>query len=210
MLIIYGPAAIYSTWALHSVGGISSLGPAPTQRPAVVAALLSVHFLKRVFETLFLHKYSGSGDLGTSLFIAVNYTAQSLLINSQQHMVPESSRMDWCFKAGTALFAIGQLGNLYHHYLLATLRPASTKQDGAKTYSVPRGGFFEFVTMPHYFFELVAWLGIAVAAQQANAWLGLASMASYLAGRSVATRNWYLEKVEGYPAERKNLVPFIF
>lgn len=39
---------------------------------------------------------------------------------------------------GSLMFVVGQLGNLYHHYLLATLR-----KPGEKGYKVPRGGLFE-------------------------------------------------------------------
>lgn len=63
--------------------------------------------------------------------------------------------------------------------------------------------------MPHYFFELIAWLGVALASQQLNSFLVFCSMFSYLAGRSEATQAWYKSNIKDYP-ERKNLVPFIF
>ena len=70
---------------------------------------------------------------------------------------------------------------------------------------------FELVTMPHYFFELVAWLGIALVAQQANALLVFAGMVSYLSGRAVATTQWYMGKFgKSWPASRRHIVPFLF
>lgn len=212
MLIIYLPAAAYATYAFHALGGLASLDASAGNRPTVVAAMLSAHFIKRCLEALFVHKYSNSGDLFFSLAIGVNYFLQSLLINSQQVNVAVEDRLPWALDVGSVLFAVGQLGNLYHHWLLATLRPKAPAEGEPveKKYSVPQGGFFRFVTMPHYFFELIAWAGIAVTAQQANAWLVLANMTSYLAGRSVATTRWYKEKVPGYPEDRKNLIPFLF
>ena len=83
----------------------------------------------------------------------------------------------------------GELGNLYHHVLLASMRrnkgaspspPAASdvKRDAstpptppapvATGYSVPQGGLFPLVAAPHYLFEIVAWVGIALAAQQAR------------------------------------------
>ncbi|KAI9033511.1 3-oxo-5-alpha-steroid 4-dehydrogenase-domain-containing protein [Hyaloraphidium curvatum] len=168
--------------------------------------MLLAHFGKRVFETLFVHKYSGNGDLPTSAVIGINYALQALLINSQQAQVADSLRLAWAFRVGLGLFAVGELGNLYHHYLLSTLR----SKGGEKKYSVPRGGLFSLVVAPHYLFELVAWLGIAVVAQQTNAWLVLACMTSYLAGRSTATLDWYKKNVQGFPTDRKRLVPFLF
>lgn len=50
-----------------------------------------------------------------------------------------------------------QLGNLYHHWLLAGLRaPAIAGGAATKKYEVPRGGFFNLVTCPHYLFEVRA------------------------------------------------------
>ena len=53
----------------------------------------------------------------------------------------------------------------------------------AKAYSVPQGGLFPLVATPHYLFEIVAWLGIALAAQQLNALLVTAGMAAGSARR---------------------------
>jgi hypothetical protein len=81
-------------------------------------------------------------------------------------------------------------GNLYHHYLLANLRGGSKKTDGEKKYVAPKGGLFNYVAAPHYFFELLGWLGIAVVAQQMNAYLVFLSMASYLSGRAYSQNGW--------------------
>merc|ERR1712039_594231 len=115
---------------------------------------------------------------------------------------------------GLVFSVVGQLGNLYHHWLLANLRSgaATSKGDGSaqSKYVIPRGGLFKFVTAPHYFFELVAWLGIACTAQHLNAFLTVADMLSYLSGRSVATTNWYKSRFTDYPGDRKHLIPFVF
>jgi hypothetical protein len=91
----------------------------------------------------------------------------------------------------TVLCPYGQAGNGYHHVLLARLRRApgaakddsSTQRSPAKAaYSIPSGGLFKYCAAPHYLFEVIVWLGIALAAQQLNALLAAAGMASYLAG----------------------------
>lgn len=63
--------------------------------------------------------------------------------------------------------------------------------------------------MPHYFFELVAWFGIAVTSQDLNVFLVFMSMFSYLLMRSKATKEWYLTNIQGFPKDRKLLVPFL-
>lgn len=118
-------------------------------------------------------------------------------------------------KYGLSAFIIGEIGNLYHHYLLSTLRKESGKGE-TKTalptksnYSVPKGALFEFVTMPHYLFELIAWLGIAIISQDFNVFMVFASMFTYLLTRAKATKIWYLKNVDNYPSERKVLIPFL-
>ena len=76
---------------------------------------------------------------------------------------------------------------------------------------MPHGGLFELVAMPHYFFELCAWLGVALVAQQLNALLVFGGMASYLGGRAVATSRWYHAQFgAAWPEGRRHLVPFVF
>ncbi len=110
----------------------------------------------------------------------------------------------------TALFAIGIAGNYYHHLLLARLR--DHKLSGDSKYIAPKGGLFDYVATPHYLFELIGWLGIAVVSQQMNAYLGFAGMASYLSGRASLQNEWNRAKFskEDWPESRKNLVPFLF
>lgn len=120
-------------------------------------------------------------------------------------------------KIGLAAFTVGELGNLFHHYLLSTLRKSDftkdkesdEKFDVKSNYLLPKGGLFDFVTMPHYFFELIAWLGIAFVSQDLNVFLVFASMFTYLLTRARATKIWYLKNVDNYPTERKVLVPLL-
>ena len=108
-----------------------------------------------------------------------------------------------------ALFALGSLGNFYHHYLLASLR--SNKSVG-KRYLPPRGGLFEYVAAPHYFFELIAWAGIAIVSQELTGYLNLVSMFGYLFARSKNQNDWNKSKFDEkeWPASRKNLIPLIY
>ncbi len=113
---------------------------------------------------------------------------------------------------GTTVFAVGIAGNFHHHYLLAQLRKDSKNSVAGKKYVAPKGGLFSYVATPHYFFELIGWLGIAMVSNHLNAYLVVASMSSYLAGRSVAQNEFNKEKFDekDWPRNRKNLIPFIF
>lgn len=228
MLIIYTPA-------FATAAALLATSPAINGREALVAGLLLVHFGKRVFEVLCVHVYSGSmGPM--CYFIATFYALLTLLICVQTQHVPAElyarPASEAALPMALGFFAIGELGNLYHHWLLAGMRTLAATLDSVpatpptsselvdgpppspatpKAYHVPRGGLFELVAAPHYLFELIAWLGISLAAQQLNALLVTAGMASYLSGRAVASTQWYRARFgEAYPASRKHLVPFLF
>ena len=210
--------------------------PPDAGRASIVAGMLTIHFAKRVGEVLCVHKYSGS--MGPACYgISVFYSLLALLISVQTQHVPLSlyaaAGSQAALPIALAMFTVGQAGNLYHHWLLAQMRTTpesgaqqqvdatpgtSTAMEGVppstkalKVYSIPTGGLFDLVTTPHYLFEIIAWLGVALASQQLNAVLVAAGMASYLSGRAVASTRWYKGKFgDAYPSGRRHMVPFIF
>ena len=200
MTIIYLPAYIATLVFL----GLSAMDIIPAS-PSLAGVFVNVHFLKRMYEVYFVHKYSGKISGGTSGFIGVYYALLSLLICSVATPSPDMMSTS----VGTALFAIGLAGNFFHHVKLSELRKDSSP---SAKYVAPRGGMFECVAAPHYFFELMGWLGIAIASEHGNAFLVFASMTSYLAGRSVSQNRWNRQMFskDDWPEDRKNIVPFLF
>jgi hypothetical protein len=172
--------------------------------------LVFAHFLKRDLEVLFLHKYSGQTELGVARLIGFAYAMTSFMICMVAAKEPSSLNNH----LGIGLFGLGSIGNLYHHYLLAQLRPSTTTNDTSsnKKYVAPKGGLFDYVAAPHYLFELIAWLGIAVCSEQLTSYLNLLSMTCYLAARSQNQNNWNKSKFDEkeWPASRKNMVPFLY
>jgi len=212
MMVIYTPALIASaTLLVLGIKRATIPGDVVTiPLPSWATFLCSIHMAKRCLEILFLHKYSGRTDRGTPMMIGFFYALQASLVayggGQEKGQDPSISMVIM----GTILFAIGIGGNFYHHHLLATLRSTST--DSAKKYVAPRGGLFGYVATPHYLFELIGWLGIAIVSHHINVYLTFAGMCSYLGGRSVAQNEFNRRNFDEkeWPIERKNMVPFIF
>lgn len=201
MLIIYTPALI-----VGAMLALSSIAKGATV--SLATCMLIAHFAKRVLEVLFLHVYSGQIGRGQSTFIGVYYALTTLLIGSVANLHAAPTTGELTVAVSTALFVIGSLGNLYHHNILASLRRSGGSKE--KKYVAPSGGLFRYVAAPHYFFELIAWLGIAFAAGDLNAFLVFASMSSYLAGRAVSQNQWNKNMFpKDWSAEKKSLVPFV-
>lgn len=212
MMVIYTPALLASMTLL--ILGLY-VRPIPTfiPLPSLANAFSVIHMGKRCLEVLFLHKYSGRTDRGTPKMISTFYTLAATLIAFAAGGRNNHGATPTMIIIGTAMFAIGIAGNFYHHYLLATLRSSiTTKGNDSKKYVAPRGGLFSFVATPHYLFELIGWLGIAIVSNHLNVYLSVAGMVSYLGGRSVAQNDFNRTNFDEkeWPVDRKNIVPFVF
>ncbi len=168
----------------------------------ILGTAVVLHFAKRCLEVLFLHKYSGPIDRLTVIQIAASYSlAAFLLARLHQETI---SHMDGIFILGLLLYALGEFFNFYHHRLLARLR----RYDQETAYVIPRAGLFRYVTAPHYFMELCAWLGVAMMSRHLAAYMIFMWTFSYLFARAYRTDHWYRTRFPDYPKERKILVPF--
>ena len=156
-------------------------------------------------QVLFIHRYSGRIAIDTAIFISFVYSleAVSFFYVMQRSEGLPSPTVD-LMSLGILLFVTGMGGNLYHHYLLSRLR-----KDGEKGYSIPQGGLFEFVICPHYLFEIIDFVGLAFISQTSFGFCTVTMIFLYLLGRSLSTRAWYLKKFEGFPSNRKALIPFV-
>merc|ERR1712228_425551 len=186
------------------------------------AFMVFTHFSKRIFECFFVHKYSAKSHklnlkgLRLVLGISAGYATLSFGCMFYQNKAPREYN-ETRVKIGTAVWALGLLGNGYHHWILSTLRKdaKSVKNvtDKKKKYSIPNGGLFGLVWTPHYFFELMGWYGIAITANTLNYWMAALGYTSYLSGRAKSTQEWYLNvfkddtRLDGN--NRKALVPFL-
>lgn len=197
-----GMFVLYSLPIVTSVGfGLPYLANANAVQWVVFAAI-TLHFVKRTLEVLFVHKYSGYMQTFTFVIIVVTYALIGGMISGLN--VKAIPAMDALFYLGIVLFIIGEVGNYYHHKLLADLRSGTTG------YFIPRGGWFKYATCPHYFFELLAWLGIVLMSRHLFTVLAFIAMFGYLTGRSIKTRAWYRERFKDYPADRKFMIPYPF
>ncbi|CAM0905357.1 unnamed protein product [Alopecurus aequalis] len=201
MLLAYAPALVAAAASFAVPGAVEGL------RAQILAAALAVHFLKRVLEVLFIHRYSGNMPLNTALLISSSYLFSTITMIYAQHLavgLPDPPT-DLLY-LGVILFAVGIAGNFYHHYLLSQLRKGGEDDKG---YKIPRGGLFELVTCPHYLFEITGFFGFAMISQTVYALAMASGTAAYLVGRSFATRRWYKSKFEEFPTKIKALVPYI-
>ncbi|XP_030488169.2 uncharacterized protein LOC115705070 [Cannabis sativa] len=225
MLLLYTPAF------LAGLASLILLVPHTNDlRFLFLTLALTIHFFKRVFEVLFIHKYSGKMVIDSAILISFSYVFSTVNmiycnyklypniiqgrttnnIDNDQYYSTTPTFIDMKY-FGALLFLVGTSGNFYHHCLLSQLRKkGDTKESSSSSYKIPKGGLFGLVICPHYLFEILGYVGISLISQTLYAYSFTLGTIFYLVGRSYATRNWYLSKFEDFPKHVKALVPFIF
>ncbi|KAB2627251.1 very-long-chain enoyl-CoA reductase-like [Pyrus ussuriensis x Pyrus communis] len=199
MLIAYTPAflAAVASFVIY---------PQEDIRMLLLSSALTIHFLKRILEVLFVHKYSGGMILDSAVIISLSYgvcTASVTYAQSLTKGLPEPS-IDLKY-LGCLLFILGISGNFYHHCLLSRMR----RLKGDKEYKIPKGGLFGIIICPHYLFEIIGFVGVALISQTLYGFSFTIGSALYLIARSYMTRRWYVSKFEDFPKNVKALIPYV-
>lgn len=182
-------------------------------RPAgLAAALWTFHFARRTYESAAIHRYSkrliGPGDYlteylyywGFAAWIAWSVGAPSL---REPNLLLQS--------LGLVLFVVAERGNARAHRMLRDLR-----EPGSDRKVVPHGFLFERVSCPHYFFEILSWVGFnlvtATLAGCGFMLVGIGILAAWARTRHVAYKKEFdgRDGRELYPAERRALIPYLF
>ncbi|ONK63168.1 uncharacterized protein A4U43_C07F12110 [Asparagus officinalis] len=116
--------------------------------------------------------------------------------------------LGWCQWIGSTIFMWGWLHQLRCHQILGSLRE-NKRENG---YVIPHGDWFEYVSCPHYLFEIVIYAGILVASGGLDftLWLVLLFVVANLVFASAETHRWYHLKLDSYPESRKAIIPFIY
>lgn len=109
---------------------------------------------------------------------------------------------------GVAICLLGQIVQSHSHYILSTLGKARN----TRRYVIPRGGLFQFVSCPHYFGEIVLYVGLALTETEGtlSGWYPCLWVVVNLILAARMTHVWYKEHFKTYPAGRKALIPFIY
>jgi very-long-chain enoyl-CoA reductase len=174
--------------------------------------LWTMHFGRRTWESVVVHRYSkpriAASDYLTEYIYYWGFaTWIAWSLSSPTHRVPALAFQI----AGFIVFELAETGNARAHLALRRLRPA-----GGSEKHVPRGILFEWVSCPHYAFEILSWVGFNLVTQT------LAGVCFMLVGAGILgawahTRHVaYHQQFDGqggrelYPAKRRALVPGLF
>jgi hypothetical protein len=114
---------------------------------------------------------------------------------------------------GIVLFLCGMATNIYHDEILLNLRrlkgqKSDDHQLAPNRYVIPQGALFRYISCPHYFGEIVEWIGFSIATWSPAAALFAISTATVLISRALVIHRNYHERFATYPKDRRAIIPF--
>jgi 3-oxo-5-alpha-steroid 4-dehydrogenase 1 len=207
--------------------------------PTLLAGLFVIHYINRAFISPLRTPSRAKSTLmvlasGTSFHLIHGLLLGAYLSSPAAEAYLDGAYGRARFWIGLALWMFGFVGNIIHDEILLNIRrnramitPGNvdtTKQIGKERYAIPYGGLYRFVSFPNYLCEWIEWLGYALAAcplpslasgsgfvsTVAPPWLFfLCGAIAAMLPRAVRGHQWYHEKFQDYPKERKAVIPFL-
>lgn len=170
--------------------------------------MFTLHFIKREFETMFVHRFSNATMPLMNLFknsghywiLGGLFTGIELFYPSHQTMTDMTT-----INILTAVWAFAQLSNLTTHIILRNLRRPGTRER-----NIPRGYGFNLVSCPNYTFEILGWIAYSIIAQAYFGFFFTIVGAVQMALWAIKKHKAYRKEFPNYPRGRKILIPFVW
>ena len=211
-----GPLFVYLLFyfRLPFIYGADHAYTSSTQNVVHLAAVChSFHYMKRILETKFVHRFSHNSMPIRNLFRNCSYywTFAAWLAYYINHpLYSEPIYGNAQVYLGLACFVLCELGNLSIHLAFQSMRPKGTsKRQVPKPNGNPLTNLFYLVSCPNYTYEAGAWISFAVMTQALVVFffavVGFGQMAIW----ALAKHRNYRKEFDHYPVSRKAIVPFL-
>ena len=171
----------------------------------ILVGLWSLHYFNRTLIFSFRLRTRNKKMPLTIIFSALLFNGVNGFLNGYWlgYLAPADREIDFWAVIGISLFFVGMFINMGTDRRLIALRK---KQSG---YQIPRGWLFKYISCPNHFGEMLEWTGFAVAACSLPAWTFAIWTICNLVPRALNHHEWYHEKFDNYPKERKAFLPRI-
>jgi 3-oxo-5-alpha-steroid 4-dehydrogenase 3 len=186
----------------------------------VYFALMQLQLIRRLYECLWVSQSHPQSHMSLAHYAygMVYYCVVCLVPLTLVHPTGVSSVETNLFllTSGVLLFGYASVKQHESHRILAHLRAGRRHV----AYRVPMGGWFCYVSSPHYFFEIMIYASLslvvvsimgyhAIPAMMASLSVLLLVMVT-LARTATESHRWYCRHFPDYPRDRKVLIPFLY
>ena len=168
-----------------------------------------IHYVHRSFIWPLRAKLEGKKITFVVVMLAAIFNLVNVYIQGSWIFIFGSYEREWLlspfFITGFVIFLIGLFINIRSDNILIKLR-----EDHGSGYHVPKGFLFNKISNPNYFGEILEWLGwFIMTLSPAGLVFFIWTMAN-LIPRAKSNHEWCLKNIEGYPTDRKKVIPFLY
>lgn len=171
--------------------------------------MVLLHYFKREFETVFVHRFSNDTMPVQSLlkncfgyWFLFGFGTMFFFLKPDYE--PPSWATDNVFYAATALFCLFEFLNLMTHLTLKNLRTPGTRER-----KIPHGWGFDTVSCANYLWEACAWITFCVQAQLIGGYIFLAASIYQMSVWAIMKHKKYRKEFADYPRNRNAMFPLI-
>lgn len=171
-------------------------------------ALYAFHYVNRTIVFPLRLRTPGKMMPVSIVFMALGFNFVNGFINGYYLGWIADYPLSWFtdprFITGIAMFTGGLLINWQADNILIHLR-----KPGETGYVIPKGGFFNYVSCPNHFGEIVEWSGFALMTWSSPGLAFAVWTFVNLMPRALHHHRWYRDHFTDYPVKRKAVIPFI-
>ncbi|XP_025942209.1 polyprenol reductase isoform X2 [Apteryx rowi] len=184
----------------------------------LVLLLLWLHSFRRLAECLCTSVFS-NGVLhivqycfGLGYYIAVGLTVLCQVPSNFRSGEELSVQICWYHIIGIVMYIWASLHQHRCLVILANLRKSKSGKVVNLSHSIPFGDWFERVSCPHYFAELLIYVSMAITLGFHNVtwWFVVMYVLFSQALTAVLCHEFYQNRFSSYPKHRKAFIPFVF
>lgn len=194
---------------LHFIGTPSDTVPASMSFLAMF--LLMVQCFKRFYETHFVSVFSDSKmDINHYLLGHFHYFGATLAIFSESSRTFSGTDIGLKHFLAAAVFLWACKSQLDCAKILANLRKNDKGKVVHTKHQIPKGGYFDLVSSPHLFFEMIMYLCLWIIVWGNTTWPAVVIwVVSNQIETSFLSHWWYKETFRNYPKQRKAIIPYL-
>ncbi|XP_066575997.1 polyprenal reductase isoform X2 [Amia ocellicauda] len=213
----------FPVWLQSTISFLTrSTAPSPEGEQLSITlgqALLWIHSFRRLLECVFVSVYSDGVihlvqyGFGLSYYILLGLTV--LCTEGQREhtgLLKEDvfAQVHWYHVVGLMLFVWASVHQHRCHVILANLRKGSSGTVVSLKHGVPHGDWFQLVSCPHYFAELLIYVAFCITSGCTFTWwLVVLYVLFNQTLAAVLCHDFYHKKFESYPKQRKAFIPFV-
>lgn len=211
-------------WLHRVITRVSDLDHVPSTDELSVllgSTLLFTHTVYRLYQSVYINVFSNRTTQDLLDWLAPHlytFLAGVTILSEAPHLDGRSisdwfdwHQFSWHHALGLSLFAFLTYHDHALQFELAKFRKNRAGHVVSEDHKLPKGGFFEWVSSPHFFTEILIHeaIGFTLGFHHKSWWILTGYVTISQVVRALGRQQWYRKKFEAMPPGRKAIVPFI-